>query len=75
VTEAVPAKTILFRYQSGRTPAELKQAILDNLYYVQTRIPTLATTNDWYMAVSYAVRNRMMKRLDRGLRTRPRDPD
>ena len=46
--------------RTGRSPAELKQSILDNLYYVQTRIPALATTNDWYMAVSYAVRDRMM---------------
>ena len=46
--------------RTGRSTAELKQAILDNLYYVQTRVPALATTNDWYMAVSYAVRDRMM---------------
>jgi starch phosphorylase len=46
--------------RTGRTPSELRQAILDNLYYAQTRVPALATTNDWYMAVSYAVRDRMM---------------
>ena len=46
--------------RTGRTKAELKQAILDNLYYAQGRIPELATTNDWYMAVSYVVRDRMM---------------
>ena len=46
--------------RTGRSASELKQAILDNLYYVQSRIPALATTNDWYMAVSYAVRDRMM---------------
>ena len=27
------------RVRTGRTPADLKQAILDNLYYVQSRIP------------------------------------
>jgi len=48
------------RVRVGRTPAELKQAIIDNLYYVQTRVPELATTNDWYMALSFAVRDRMM---------------
>src|SRR5450631_3726828 len=46
--------------RTGRSPAELKQAILDNLYYVQTRIPAIASTNDWYMAVAFAVRDRMM---------------
>ena len=53
-------ETVDDRVRTGRTPAELKQAILDNLYYVQARIPELATTNDWYMAVAYAVRDRMM---------------
>src|SRR5271165_3150088 len=60
----------------GRSPAELRQAILDNLYYVQGRIPELATTNDWYMAVSYAVRDRMMndwiQAFGRARRTRVR---
>jgi starch phosphorylase len=46
--------------RTGRAVAEIKQAILDNLYYIQCRIPALATTNDWYMAVAYAVRDRMM---------------
>ena len=46
--------------RTGRTTSDLKQAILDNLYYIQTRIPELATTNDWYMAVAYAIRDRMM---------------
>ena len=56
--------------------AELKQAILDNLYYLQGRIPELATTNDWYMAVAYAVRDRMMNDWiqafggERGIRVR-----
>jgi starch phosphorylase len=53
--EAVPDHV-----RTGRSVVELRQAILDNLYYVQTRIPELATTNDWYMAVSYALRDRMM---------------
>ncbi len=37
-----------------------KQLILDNLYYVQGRVPELATPIDWYMALSLAVRDRMM---------------
>jgi starch phosphorylase len=48
------------RVRVGRTPAELKQAILDNLYFVQGRIPKLATTNDWYMALAFTIRDRMM---------------
>ena len=53
-------ETVSDRVRTGRTTAELKQAILDNLYYGQGRIPELATSNDWYMAVAYVVRDRMM---------------
>ncbi len=52
--------TVHDRVRTGKTPAELKQAILDNLYYLQGRIPALATTNDWYMAVAYAVRDHVL---------------
>ena len=48
------------RVRTGNTVAELKQAILDNLYYAQARVPDLATKYDWYMATAYAVRDRMM---------------
>ena len=47
--------------RSGNNPAELKQAILNNLYFIQGRPLELATLNDWYMATAYAVRDRMMK--------------
>ena len=53
-------KPSLTAFASEGRLAELKQAILDNLYYAQGRIPELATTNDWYMAVAYVVRDRMM---------------
>lgn len=39
----------------------LKQAILDHLYYTQGKPVNLATLNDWYMAVAYIVRDRMMQ--------------
>ena len=42
-------------------PETLKQAILDHLYYTQARPVNLATVNDWYMAVAYTVRDRMME--------------
>ena len=45
----------------GNSPAELKQSILDNLYFIQGRSSELATLNDWYMAVAYTVRDRMME--------------
>jgi starch phosphorylase len=44
----------------GSGAAELQQAILDHLYYIQGRVPELATPTDWYMALAYTVRDRMM---------------
>jgi glycogen phosphorylase len=44
----------------GNSSAEIKQSILDNLYFRQARIPQTATLNDWYMALAYTVRDRML---------------
>ncbi len=49
--------------RAGTSVAMLKQAILDNLYHIQGRIPILASRNDWYMAVSYTVRDRMLEQF------------
>jgi starch phosphorylase len=46
--------------RTGNSPAEIKQSILDNLYCSQARIPQTATLNDWYMALAYTVRDRML---------------
>ncbi|HBI15738.1 MAG TPA: glycogen phosphorylase [Desulfobulbaceae bacterium] len=59
----------------GKTLSEadasaLKQAVLDNLYYLQGRTEELATVNDWYMAVANTVRERMTGRLVHALKTR-----
>jgi starch phosphorylase len=40
----------------------LKGAFLDNLYYKQGKFPTLATPHDYYLALAYAVRDRMLDR-------------
>jgi glycogen phosphorylase len=46
--------------RTGTSPEILTQAILDNLYYIQGRLPELATRNDWYMALAYTVRDRLL---------------
>ena len=50
------------RTRTGRSVAALKRAILDNLFYVQGRFPEVATKNDWYLALAYTVRDRMLHR-------------
>ena len=39
-----------------------KHAFLDNLFYVQGKIPALATRRDYYMALAFTVRDRMLHR-------------
>ncbi len=45
--------------RSSVTKDGLARGILDYLYYQQARLPEFATTNDWYLALSYAVRDRL----------------
>src|SRR5688572_8251903 len=40
----------------------IKHAFLDNLFYIQGKFPALATKTDYYMALAYAVRDRMLQR-------------
>jgi len=46
--------------RTGTTPEDISQAFLDNLYYAQGRIPSIATRNDLYMALAYTVRDRLL---------------
>jgi starch phosphorylase len=42
-------------------PSMVERNILENLYFIQGKTRGLATDNDWYMAVAYTVRDRLMK--------------
>ncbi len=46
--------------RTALTPDTIQHAIMDNLYCIQGRIPRTATRNDWYMAVAYTVRDRIL---------------
>jgi starch phosphorylase len=46
----------------GREVEEIRQAFLDNLFYVQARNCDTATLNDRYLALAYTVRDRMLER-------------
>ena len=63
---AISSRNLLATVRTGTTPAEIKQAVLNNLYYVQACVPATATANDWYMALAHTVRDRM---LDKWIRT------
>ena len=62
-SDAIPESEL--RLEDDRTALgkeALKNAFLDDLFYVQGKFPALATKNDYYMALAYAVRDRMMQR-------------
>jgi starch phosphorylase len=40
----------------------IADALIDNLHYLQAKLPQHATRNDWYMALAYTVRDRMLHR-------------
>ncbi|WP_017325828.1 glycogen/starch/alpha-glucan phosphorylase [Synechococcus sp. PCC 7336] len=40
----------------------LRRAIADNLFYIQGKFPEIATLNDYYMALAYTVRDRLLQR-------------
>src|SRR5579872_6819352 len=44
------------------TRDSLRRSFLDNLFYMQGKFPALATAYDYYMALAYAVRDRMLQR-------------
>jgi glycogen phosphorylase len=48
--------------RSGLGVEALKRDIVDNLICLQARYPEIATPHDWYMALAYTVRDRMMTR-------------
>ena len=60
-----PAAARQNQIEDDRTTVDiegLKQAYLDNLFYLQGRYPEIATALDRYMALAYTVRDRLLKR-------------
>ncbi|WP_036530350.1 glycogen/starch/alpha-glucan phosphorylase, partial [Neosynechococcus sphagnicola] len=48
--------------RTGLSVETLKRAMADNLFYIQGKFPKIATLNDYYMALAYTVRDRMLQR-------------
>jgi len=46
----------------------LQRSVLDNLVCLQGRFPEIATPRDWYMALAYSVRDRLMARWIQSVR-------
>lgn len=53
------------KIEDDRTGLEidtLRRALADNLFYNQGKFPDIATKNDYYMALAYTVRDRLLQR-------------
>ncbi|NJO42097.1 MAG: glycogen/starch/alpha-glucan phosphorylase [Cyanobacteria bacterium CRU_2_1] len=48
--------------RTGTSVATLKRALADNLYYIQGKDENFATLYDYYMALAYTVRDRLVHR-------------
>ncbi|MEH1830695.1 MAG: glycogen/starch/alpha-glucan phosphorylase [Nostoc sp.] len=48
--------------RTGMDAVTLKRALLDNLYYIQAKDRDWATAHDYYMALAYTVRDRLLHR-------------
>lgn len=48
--------------RTGNSPESIAQSIRDHLHLFQARFEAVATPNDYYMAVAYAVRDRLLHR-------------
>ena len=48
--------------RTGLSIPTLRRAMADNLFYLQGKFPAIATKNDYYMALAYTVRDRLLQR-------------
>ncbi|HEY9888689.1 MAG TPA: glycogen/starch/alpha-glucan phosphorylase, partial [Candidatus Obscuribacterales bacterium] len=48
--------------RTGLSVETLRRAFADHLYYIQGKLPELASPNDFYLALAFVVRDRLMPR-------------
>ncbi|MGD9212240.1 MAG: glycogen/starch/alpha-glucan phosphorylase [Desulfobacteraceae bacterium] len=62
-------KIIIENDRIGTSTDTLKRAILDNLFYIQGKFANIANRNDYYMALAYTVRDRLLHRWIKTIET------
>jgi starch phosphorylase len=53
-------KTHLANYRTATDTESIQHSFLDNLYFVQARFPEVASDNDYYLALAWTVRDRLL---------------
>ncbi|MFZ1908238.1 MAG: glycogen/starch/alpha-glucan phosphorylase [Burkholderiales bacterium] len=61
-SEHAPAAPHTEEYRTSLHKDALQRAFLDNLLYIQGKFPAVATPKDFYLALAFAVRDRMLQR-------------
>jgi starch phosphorylase len=61
-TDRTTARRVSATIRTGLEADTIAQALIDNLHCLQARLPEHATRNDWYMALAYTVRDRILER-------------
>ena len=55
--------------RTGLSVEEIKRGFIDNLFCIQARFPAVASKNDYYQALAYTVRDRLLARWARSAET------
>jgi starch phosphorylase len=67
--ENTPVQKLSDDIRTGLSTAAIKRAIRESLFYLQAKFPAVATRNDSYLALAYAVRDRLLHRWLRAAQT------
>ena len=59
---SIPTERRVSSERASLDKRDLRRSFLDNLLYVQGKFPKLATHTDYYLALAYTVRDRLMQR-------------
>jgi starch phosphorylase len=54
-------KNLYSDYRSATDAKSIQHSFLDNLYFVQARFPEVASKNDFYLALAWTVRDRLLR--------------
>ena len=64
-----PTVAVATNIRTGQSTEAIARALIDNLRCLQGKLAQHATRNDWYMALAYTVRDRMIERYITTLET------
>jgi starch phosphorylase len=62
MVSTIPSNIQIEDDRTGLSIDTLRRAMADNLFYVQGKYPEIADKNDFYMALAYTVRDRLIQR-------------